>query len=83
MKQLNALGARRSFYRNPRRLRGIRSGILSNELNSGGPGDMITNSAYHEYLVGPSPVSIIYLVIIFYCCNYGISKKQYKKFLFH
>ncbi|CAH8563784.1 unnamed protein product [Schistosoma rodhaini] len=55
MKQLNALGTRRSFYRNPRRLRGIRSGILSNELNSGGPGDIITNSAYHEYLVGPSP----------------------------
>ncbi|CAI2728674.1 unnamed protein product [Schistosoma spindalis] len=55
MKQLNALGTRRSFYRNPRRLRGIRSGILSNELSSGGPGDIITNSAYHEYLVGPSP----------------------------
>ncbi|CAH8496556.1 unnamed protein product [Schistosoma turkestanicum] len=55
MKQLNALGTRRSFYRNPRRLRGIRSGILTNELSSGGPGDIITNSAYHEYLVGPSP----------------------------
>ncbi|KAK4471752.1 hypothetical protein MN116_005151 [Schistosoma mekongi] len=54
MKQLNSLGTRRSFYRNPRRLRGIRSGILSSELGLGGPGDMMTNSTYQEYLVRPN-----------------------------
>ncbi|TNN19250.1 LIM/homeobox protein [Schistosoma japonicum] len=61
MKQLNSLGTRRSFYRNPRRLRGIRSGILSNELGLGGPGDIMTNSNYHEYLIRPN--SDIYNVI--------------------
>ncbi|CAH8848917.1 unnamed protein product [Trichobilharzia szidati] len=55
MKQLNALGTRRSFYRNPRRLRGIRSGILPNDFSSGGPVDLMNNPAYHEYLVGSSP----------------------------
>ncbi|CAH8558500.1 unnamed protein product, partial [Heterobilharzia americana] len=55
MKQLNALGTRRSFYRNPRRLRGIRSGILSNDLNSTGPPDLLNNPTYHEYLIGSSP----------------------------
>lgn len=42
MKQLSALGARRHFFRNPRRMRALRAGMSPNDLDDGdmmaGPG---------------------------------------------
>ena len=42
MKQLSALGARRHFFRNPRRMRALRTGMSPSELDDsdmmGGPG---------------------------------------------
>ncbi|KAA3677179.1 uncharacterized protein DEA37_0013498 [Paragonimus westermani] len=53
MKQLNAMGPRRSFYRNPRRLRGIRPGLgNSDEVTAV---ELMTNPAYHGYLVENNP----------------------------
>ncbi|KAF7233481.1 hypothetical protein EG68_04982 [Paragonimus skrjabini miyazakii] len=56
MKQLNAMGPRRSFYRNPRRLRGIRPGLGNSDLgNEVTAVELMTNPAYHGYLVENNP----------------------------
>ncbi|CAL8076782.1 unnamed protein product [Calicophoron daubneyi] len=55
MKQLNALGARRPFYRNPRRIRGIRPGLGSSDLSAEAAVELMANPAYHNYLVENNP----------------------------
>ena len=49
MKQLSALGVRRQFYRNPRRLRALRPG---DELDAA---DLLAQHAPFNYFVGTSP----------------------------
>lgn len=64
MKQLNSLGNRRPFYRNPRRLRGIRSGPLGQpDINPETTLELMTNPVYHGYLVENNPVSFVRLPI--------------------
>ncbi|TPP57373.1 LIM/homeobox protein Lhx1 [Fasciola gigantica] len=55
MKQLNALGARRPFYRNPRRLRGLRPGLGAPDLSTEAAVELMSNPAYHGYLVESNP----------------------------
>ncbi|VDP69252.1 unnamed protein product [Echinostoma caproni] len=63
MKQLNALGARRPFYRNPRRLRGLRPGLGAPELSTEAAVELMSNPAYHGYLVENNPVCCIALPV--------------------
>ena len=55
MKQLSALGARRHFFRNPRRMRALRAGMSPNELDEemmAGPGfGYFSGKQLHEILV--------------------------------
>lgn len=55
MKQLSALGARRHFFRNPRRMRALRAGMSPNELDEemmAGPGFGYFSENGQEYYPG-------------------------------
>lgn len=51
MKQLSALGARRHFFRNPRRMRALRAGMSPNDLDDG---DMMAGPGFGYFSGNPS-----------------------------
>lgn len=71
MKQLSALGARRHFFRNPRRMRALRAGMSPNDLDDG---DMMAGPGF-GYFSGNSSMAnlkfpIVELEKTLYNCSY-------------
>lgn len=66
MKQLSALGARRHFFRNPRRMRALRAGMspseLDEEMMGGGPGFGYFSGKYFNQLY---PVFFLFVYCYF------------------
>lgn len=56
MKQLSALGARRHFFRNPRRMRALRAGMSPNDLDDG---DMMAGPGFGYFSGNSSMANLI------------------------
>lgn len=56
MKQLSALGARRHFFRNPRRMRALRAGMSPNDLDDG---DMMAGPGFGYFSGNSSMTNLI------------------------
>lgn len=71
MKQLSALGARRHFFRNPRRMRALRAGMSPHELELNDSPEMIGAAPFGyfsgEHLQGNLELFISMLLIIIQC----------------
>lgn len=57
MKQLSALGARRHFFRNPRRMRALRAGMSPNDLDDG---DMMAGPGFGYFSGNSSMANLIF-----------------------
>lgn len=72
MKQLSALGARRHFFRNPRRMRALRAGMspseLDEEMMGGGPGFGYFSGKYFNQLYPVFSFVYCYFSFVYAIC---------------